>query len=243
MTKQLGVQVKVFDRQSLIGQFKMSGYYDCRINAYSSLHQQDESISFYASEPKLPITIFVIDLDLKDFNNSTEELDASLRQTLKKIRETIVGCPTVLDTGNGYHFYQPVHSIIPDNIDGLKEYADFHDKYYLPNKFLEWNNWLLNVPCPINILNLDNRPQPYEKTSVGDKKNNFIVDFAAVKNSCPRLRFGKKYTMRCRITDLAGNTVHPVRNLYLILLLILELSQFRHLKSSTAIKMKPTYQE
>ena len=73
-------------------------------------------------------------------------------------------------------------------------------------KMFEFNNWLLNVPCPINILDLENRPRPYEKTSAEDKKNNFVVNFEAVEQSCPRLRFGEEIMFRCPITDLAGNS-------------------------------------
>ena len=167
MTKQLGVQVKVFDRQSLIGHFKMSDYYDCRINAYSSLLQQDESIIYYAEEVRIPITIIVIDLDLKDFSSSTEGLDEMLQKALRNIKETIGGCPTVLNTGKGYHIYQPISGIILDDIDELKVYANF-DKYYLSNIFLKFaeryftdgnsdpqhnptvNSCLMRVPGTIN---------------------------------------------------------------------------------------------
>ena len=96
MTKELGIQVKVFDRRSILDQFKRSDYNDCRINAYSSLLQQDESIIFYAEEVRISITIIVIDLDLKDFHNSKEKLDEILQKTLRKIKETIDGCPTIL---------------------------------------------------------------------------------------------------------------------------------------------------
>lgn len=92
----LGIQVKVFDRRSILDQFKRSDYNDCRINAYSSLLQQDESIIFYAEEVRISITIIVIDLDLKDFHNSKEKLDEILQKTLRKIKETIDGCPTIL---------------------------------------------------------------------------------------------------------------------------------------------------
>ena len=74
---------------------------------------------------------------MKDFYNSKEKLDEILQKTLRKIKETIGGCPTVLDTGNGYHIYQPIDSIILDDINELKEFTHF-DKYYLSNKFLKF---------------------------------------------------------------------------------------------------------
>jgi hypothetical protein len=137
MTKELGRQINLFDRQSILHQFKRSDYHDCRINAYSSLTQKDESLQFYVDEAGINLTIIVIDLDLKDLDNSKEKLNVSLQETLYRIREIIGGHPTVLDTGNGYHIYQPISGIIFDYIDGLREYAKF-DKYYLPNKFLKF---------------------------------------------------------------------------------------------------------
>jgi hypothetical protein len=60
-----------------------------------------------------------------------------LQETLKRIREDIGGHPTVIDTGNGYHIYQPIQATILNRTDGLKEYTNF-DKYYLPNKFMKF---------------------------------------------------------------------------------------------------------
>jgi hypothetical protein len=138
MTKELGRQIKVFDRQSTMDQFKKSNYYDCRINGYSNLLQQNESILFYNNEVRIAITIIVIDLDRKDFSDSNEKLDEISKKTVTKIKGTIGGCPTVLDTGNGYHIYQPIDGTILDDIDSeLAEYAKF-GKYYLPNKFLKF---------------------------------------------------------------------------------------------------------
>ena len=137
MTKELGVQVKVFDRKSMLDHFKRSDYYDCRINAYSSLLQQDESMLFYNNEVGITPTFIVIDPDRKDFCNSKEKLDEVLQKTIMKIKETIGGCPTVLDTGNGYHIYQPINGILLDDINELKEFTNF-DKYYLSNKFLKF---------------------------------------------------------------------------------------------------------
>jgi len=138
MTYVLGRQVKVFDRRSLLDQLKRSDYQDCRINAYSSLFQQEESLRVYSDDVKLRVTIIVIDLDPKDLGNSKEKLDVSLQEALKKIKETINGCPTVLDTGNGYHIYQPIKGIILDEIDELKGYISSYDKFYLSNRFLKF---------------------------------------------------------------------------------------------------------
>jgi hypothetical protein len=93
---------------------------------------------FYTNEVKIAVTNLVMDLDRKDFYNSREKLDEISQKTVRKIKETINGCPTVLDTGNGIQIYQPINGIILDSVDGLKEYANLFDKYYLPNRFMKF---------------------------------------------------------------------------------------------------------
>jgi hypothetical protein len=75
---------------------------------------------------------------------------------------------TVLDTGGGYHIYQPIRGIILDDVDGLKDYVNFIEQYSLLNKFLKFaeqyftdgrsdpqhnptvNSCLIRVPWTIN---------------------------------------------------------------------------------------------
>jgi hypothetical protein len=122
MTKQLGYQVEVFNKQEALEYFKTSNYEDCRINAYPSFTE-------YHGINRTPISFLMVDLDLKDFTNEKKEkavLDRALNKTLQKIKETIGGKPTVLWTGNGYHVYQPVSGFI------LEEYETFYKftKYF-----------------------------------------------------------------------------------------------------------------
>lgn len=42
MTKDLGYQVEVFNKQEALGYFKSSRYEDCRINAYPSFTEYEE---------------------------------------------------------------------------------------------------------------------------------------------------------------------------------------------------------
>jgi hypothetical protein len=60
MTKQLGYQVEVFNKQEALAHFKTSNYEDCRINAYPSFTE-------YHGINRTPISFLVVDLDLKDF--------------------------------------------------------------------------------------------------------------------------------------------------------------------------------
>jgi hypothetical protein len=131
MTKDLGYQLEVFDKQEALGYFKSSRYEDCRINAYPPFTQ-------YHGINRTPISFLMIDLDLKDFvrvgdsqNKEEEEkiLEKALNKTLENIKESIGGNPTVLWTGNGYHIYQPVNGgFILEEYKTFYEFTKYFDK-------------------------------------------------------------------------------------------------------------------
>jgi hypothetical protein len=106
MTKQLGYQVEVFNKEEALEYFKSSNHEDCRINAYPSFTE-------YHGINRTPISFLMVDLDLKDFadEKKNELLERALKKTLGKIKESIAGSPTLLWTGNGYHICQPVSDI------------------------------------------------------------------------------------------------------------------------------------
>jgi hypothetical protein len=123
MTRQLGYQVEIFNKEEALEYFKSSNYEDCRINAYPAFTE-------YNGINRTPISFLMADLDLKDFadeedSNKKEKtaflLEKTLNKTLQKIKETIGGNSTVLWTGNGYHIYQPVSGFI------LEEYETFYE--------------------------------------------------------------------------------------------------------------------
>jgi hypothetical protein len=119
MTKRLGYQVDVFNKEEALEYFKDSNYEDCRINAYPSFTE-------YHSINRTPISFLMVDIDWKDFKKGKSALERALNNTLQKITEAIGGNSTVLWTGNGYHVYQPVSGFI------LEEYETFYDftKYF-----------------------------------------------------------------------------------------------------------------
>jgi hypothetical protein len=129
MTKDLGYQLEVFDKQEALGYFKSSRYEDCRINAYPPF-------TAYHGINRTPISFLMIDLDLKDFvragDSKKEEekiLEKALNKTLEKIKESIGGNPTVLWTGNGYHIYQPVSGgFIVEEYETVYEFTKYFDK-------------------------------------------------------------------------------------------------------------------
>ena len=123
MTKDLGYQVEVFDKQKALDYFKSSRYEDCRINAYPPFTN-------YHGINMTPISFLIVDLDLKDFGNLKKEklLERALNKALDKIKQSIGGNPTVLWTGNGYHIYQPVSGLLLEEYETFYEFTKYLDK-------------------------------------------------------------------------------------------------------------------
>jgi Primase X len=125
MTRQLGYQAEVFNKDEILEYFEDSNYEDCRINAYPSFTE-------YHGINRTPISFLMVDLDLKDFADEKKKgkaaLDRVLASTLKSIKESIGGNPTVLWTGNGYHLYQPVSGFILEEYETFYEFTKYVDK-------------------------------------------------------------------------------------------------------------------
>ncbi len=127
MTKRLGYQVEIFNKEDALEYFKSSNYEDCRVNAYPS-HTQYHGIN------RTPISFLMVDLDLKDFSGERHEkkgkgsLERVLNKTLQKTTESMGGNPTVLWTGNGYHVYQPVTGFILEEYETFYEFTKYVDK-------------------------------------------------------------------------------------------------------------------
>lgn len=63
MTRDLGYQVEVFDKEEALRYFKSSDYKkDCRINAYPTYTE-------YHGINRTPVGFLTVDLDLKDFGS------------------------------------------------------------------------------------------------------------------------------------------------------------------------------
>ena len=125
MTKQLGYQVEVFDKEEALEYFKSSNYEDCRINAYPS-HTEYHGIN------RTPISFLMVDLDLRDFADKSiigkAVLERVLNSTLKNIKGSIGGTPTALWTGNGYHVYQPVSGFVLEEYETFYQFTKYVDR-------------------------------------------------------------------------------------------------------------------
>jgi Primase X len=130
MTKRLGYQKEVLDKQSVLKYFRSSNYEDCRVNAYPSF------TNFHGVN-RTPPSFIITDLDLKDFGYSKDKLDGALNNALKRIKDILDGYPTVLWTGNGYHIYQPLEGFVLEEVDIFAEFVGPTEKD-LTSKFMEF---------------------------------------------------------------------------------------------------------
>ena len=161
MTKTLGRQKEVFNKQEALAYFKASNYKDSRINAYPCYTE-------YKSINLTPISFIMIDLDLKDSDYLQEKLDKILHKTLNKINDIFHGAqPTILWTGNGYHIYLPIQGLFLEEIarfacfidpnkkdltSRLMQFAEdfFTDKKHDPQHRPSIKSCLIRIPGTIN---------------------------------------------------------------------------------------------
>jgi hypothetical protein len=108
-------QFLVRTREEVIDAFTTSNFVDCKINAYPYL------IDYKGIQRYKPNFIF-IDLDKNNFK-SNRSFELALSNTLKNIKEKLDGFPTVLDTGGGYHIYQPIYC--PTALENVTEFQKF----------------------------------------------------------------------------------------------------------------------
>ena len=110
-------QFLVRSKKEIIDSFIESSIVDCRINAYPHLID-------YKGIPRYKPDFIMIDLDKKnDSQSCINDLKLTLYHTLKNIKEKLKGYPTVLETGGGYHIYQPVYcKTALENVIEFKEF-------------------------------------------------------------------------------------------------------------------------
>ena len=155
MTKRLEYQKKVYSKSEALTYFQQSEFLDCRINAYPFLTE-------YEDVPRYKPDLLFIDIDKNNFDTERKFQNA-LSSTLRNIKEKLEGAPTVLETGGGYHIYQPVYcktaleNVIEFNkFDRPSEQFLRFAKDYLSNYKADKNNnpsfksCLLRIPGFIN---------------------------------------------------------------------------------------------
>jgi hypothetical protein len=103
--------------------FRRSGFTDCRINAFP--HITHHTIDFDVKNKTAP-TFIMIDLDSKDFENG-QRLVFQKNKIIKKLSNVFnkKTFPTVLQTGNGYHIYQPIQPVDDKPFERFLEFYNF----------------------------------------------------------------------------------------------------------------------
>ncbi len=106
-------------------------------------------------------------------------------------------------------------------ISATEEKTDAGPQLKVGEAIARWEGWSLTVPRPGSAMNdpLQDKQEVYDKNISADKtkeeakyKTPGIADFklnvmpSVVKGSLPMLRFGKKYSIKIRTVDLAGNS-------------------------------------
>jgi hypothetical protein len=93
---------------------------DCRINAYPAVYSE-----YKDPHRQAPNFIFV-DIDKSNFKTENAYCTA-VSKTIKNFKDKLPnGQPTVLDTGNGCHLYQPIFS--PFLLESIPELTELHSE-------------------------------------------------------------------------------------------------------------------
>jgi hypothetical protein len=81
------------------------------------------------------------------------------------------------------------------------------DLIYLHEALTSWTGWSLTAPPPGQVIDKDDQSGPADaEVPPGIRLQ---TSFRAVPGSLPRLRYGRKYWLRARVVDLAGNSLPP----------------------------------
>jgi hypothetical protein len=113
-----GRQILAHNREEALARFRQANYVDCRINAYPAVYSE-----YKGPNRQAPNFIF-IDIDRSNFKTENKYL-LTVSKTIKNIKDKLPDAqPTVLDTGNGCHFYQPIFS--PFLLESITELTKLH---------------------------------------------------------------------------------------------------------------------
>ena len=80
---------------------------------------------------------------------------------------------------------------------------------YLHEAILSWTGWSLTAPPPGRAIETDGSVNTTQMQSEAELPPgfNFKSSFSPLAGSLPRLRYGRKYWIRARVVDLAGNSL------------------------------------
>jgi hypothetical protein len=113
-----GRQILAHNKQEAFARFRQANYGDCRINAYPAVCSE-----YKGPNRQAPNFIFV-DTDRSNFKTENAYCTA-VSKTIKNFKDKLPNVQsTVLDTGNGCHFYQPIFA--PFVLESIAELTKLH---------------------------------------------------------------------------------------------------------------------
>jgi hypothetical protein len=125
-----GRQILAHNKEEALTRFRQANYLDCRINAYPAIYSER-----IGQNRQAPNFIFV-DIDRSNFKKKIA-YDVAVSKTIMNVKDKLPNAQsTVLDTGNGCHFYQPIFSpFVLESIPELTKLNSEPSKAFL--KFTE----------------------------------------------------------------------------------------------------------
>jgi hypothetical protein len=140
--KSKGKQIEVFSKEAAMKYFEQSDFVDCRINNFPSYTN-------YKGVQRYPPDSIFIDIDRSTFKDD-KSFENALSKTLKNIKETLNGHPTVNNSGNGYHIIQPIEC--PVILEQIEQFQKYKNNFFVSQEFLRFakNNLSANKADPHN---------------------------------------------------------------------------------------------
>jgi hypothetical protein len=154
-----GRQITVKDRYEALARFKQSNLLDCRISAYPYPVPEHKGVNRQTPDFSLS------DLDKKNFKTK-KSFEECMRNTVKNFKVKLHGAnPTVLWSGGGYHFLQPLYadiflemeSVFAEFVEPSRKLMQYAEKVVTENKAdpCHWNtvsfsNCMIRIPGSYN---------------------------------------------------------------------------------------------
>ena len=149
-----GKQIKVNNREEALAKFKQSNLLDCRISAYPYPE--------YRGINRQSPNFFLSDLDKKKFKTK-KAFDECMYNTLQNFKDKLRNAnPTILWSGGGYHFLQPLYadialemeSVFAEFIEPSRKLMQYAEKLVTDNmgdpchcNSVSFNNCMIRIPC------------------------------------------------------------------------------------------------
>jgi hypothetical protein len=154
-----GGQIQVNSRDEALARFKECNLLDCRISAYPY------PVPEYRGVNRQSPIFFLSDLDKKNFKTK-KSFEESMHNTVENFKVKLHGTkPTVLWSGGGYHFLQPLYAdivleeenVFAEFVEPSRKLMKYLEKLVTDNKAdpshcntVSFNNCMIRIPGSFN---------------------------------------------------------------------------------------------